>query len=131
MLRVLSVVLACAALIAAPASSQECSSIADPTARLACFDKPKTAPAAAPAALDFGRVKQAMNAKYPTYFAHHKTTLIGSKTEGDRKVFFIKVPDPNPELQIVANCLGLDGGGWMCTLRPNYGTFGALPLPIK
>ncbi|MGR4927338.1 hypothetical protein ACIPUD_11080 [Bradyrhizobium sp. CAR08] len=103
--------------------------IADEKARLACFDKVAAAPASA--SLDFDSVKRAMNARYAPYFAHHNTSLIGEKTTGDRKLFYIRVPDPNPALQILASCLRLDAGGWMCTLVPNYGTFGALPLPIK
>jgi hypothetical protein len=105
--------------------------IQDSAARLACFDK---AAATAPtrADLSFAAVKQAMNSQYARYFAHHNTTLIGSKTVDGHKLFFIRVPDTdNPNLQITASCLGLDAGGWMCTLRPNYGNFGALPLPIK
>lgn len=117
------------ALWSAPAlAAGDCKAIADATARLACFDA-----AAAPASsggLQFETVKNAMNAKYAAYFAHHKTTLVGSKTVGDRKLFYIRVPDPNPTLQILASCLQLDAGGWMCTLLP-YGTFGALPLPIR
>lgn len=122
---------ACLISLGAGALAEDCKAIPDAAARLACFDG-GTAPAtAAASALDFATVKAAMNAKYAPYFAHHKTTLIGTKTAGDRKLFYIRVPDPNPSLQILASCLRLDAGGWMCTLVPNYGTFGALPLPIK
>jgi hypothetical protein len=111
-------------------AANDCKTIVDSAARLACFDTAAAAPPPDAGGLEFANVKQAMNAKYPAYFAHHKTTLIGSKTAGDRKLFYIRVPDPNPSLQILASCLRLDAGGWMCTLVPNYGTFGALPLPI-
>lgn len=114
---------------AAVAMADECKAIQDSAARLACFDK--TSADKPLGDLDFETVKRAMNSKYAAYFAHHKTTLIGSKTVGDRKLLYIRVPDPNPSLQILASCLRLDAGGWMCTLVPNYGTFGALPLPIR
>ncbi|MCK1577860.1 hypothetical protein [Bradyrhizobium sp. 174] len=118
--------------LASPASAAgDCKAIRDATARLSCFDEAAAPHAPQGPALDFETVKKAMNARYAPYFAHHKTTLIGSKTAGDRKLFYIRVPDPNPSLQILASCLSLDAGGWMCTLLPNYGTFGALPLPIK
>ena len=111
------------------ARAEDCKAVADSSARLACFDKLAAAPITA--SLDFETVRRAMNARYAPYFAHHTTTLIGTKTDGDHKMFYIRVPDPNPSLQILASCLHLDVGGWMCTLVPNYGTFGALPLPIK
>ena len=130
MRRDLAILSACCITIGTVAQAEDCKSIQDPTARLACFDKPPAAPATD--RLDFATIKQAMNTRYASYFAHHKTTLIGSKTADGQKIFFIQVPDAdNPNLQITASCLGLDAGGWMCTLRPNYGTFGALPLPIK
>ncbi|WP_027578433.1 hypothetical protein [Bradyrhizobium sp. Ai1a-2] len=118
--------------LGAGARGESCKEISDASARLACFDKANAEkPKETDQGLSFETVKRAMNAKYASYFAHHKTTLIGSKTTGDRKLFYIRVPDPNPSLQILASCLRLDAGGWMCTLLPNYGTFGALPLPIK
>lgn len=121
-------------ILASSACAQDCKDIHDSPSRLACFDKAaaeKPERQATSEGLDFESIERAMNARYATYFAHHKTSLVGSKTAGDRKLFYIRVPDPNPSLQILASCLRLDAGGWMCTLIPNYGTFGALPLPIK
>ncbi len=122
----------CLLALGSAASAEDCRAIQDSTARLACFDRPTPAAVKPSAGLDFPIVKQAMNARYASYFAHHKTSLIGSKTVEGQKLFYIRVPDTdNPNLQIVVSCLELDAGGWMCTLRPNYGTFGALPLAIK
>jgi hypothetical protein len=134
-----------------PAAAQSsCRSISDSLERLRCYDNQEQAPAAPPAttgapsipplavapkaataALDFAKLKSRMNARYKEYFAHHNTTLIGSKTQGKHRVFYIRVPDPNPDLMITASCEPMDAGDWMCTLRPNYGSFGALPLQIK
>lgn len=87
---------------AAHAQTTECKSIGDSLERLRCYDGQATP--APIATLEFSKLKSEMNAKYKSYFAHHNTTLSGSKTEGNRKTFHIKVPDPNPTLMINAVC---------------------------
>lgn len=81
--------------------------------------------------LEFPKLRDEMNRKYKQYFAHHKLSLVGTKDEGKSKIFYVTFPDPDMQVLITARCDGLNEGGWMCMLAPNYGNIGVLPLVVK
>lgn len=82
--------------------------------------------------IEFNKLRGQMAKTYPRLFPDKlPLSLVGTSRDGSRTMVYMRLDDKELEHWVIANCLPLSEGGWMCFVSKTNENVRDLPLLVK